>query len=836
MTNFFTKLASAFTLLALVASFVPAAVFAEEVPAEVVETTPEVISDVVIETPVVEEAPVEESEEIVNQEETPVVEEETGIVEEVINSVASLFSAVDDISLDAVVVPEPAKVTIDRAVVIDSNWTTDRHEPASWNNGTVGISGALDSQQQGSTFYRTEGRKTSLNNVSSVEASLYIDPAWENTAVRAGLWATGNGAVGEWGIIDYTSAAGYVAGNTGLAKDPVFRTWNSTTGTWTPVMEAVPGQTYVLRVEVADGNWNYYINGDLLSQVPLDGTAGTSAIKEVILNQYNYGAEGTPADGVFGNRPYTVQWSDMGVTNSFDTLSAAIAAANAGDTIVLNHDVTETTTVNVDKKVTIEGNGHTVTAATGVTGSVVLVTASDVTIKNLTVDAARLPVQGIQAYVATNVTLDGVTAKNANKSGIMVNGSTVTVNNVTTSGNNWHGINVDQGSGVTTPAVLTVTGTSSHSDIGPAIFVDDTNKGSVNADAQYTVVDQAPAKAYYLNTVKSEAELNAALAAHIPTITLSNSFSVSSQVTADHAVTVNGNGKTITASGALTGSVVLITGANVSVNDLTVVGKAGVHGIQAYATTGVILTDVTVKNSGKSGLLVNGSTVTVTNLTTSGNGWNGVNVDRGVNVVTAAELTVNGVSKHDENDAIWVDDIAKANVSVIDTNGQYVSSERVSGAVTGRVYVLRPEEPSRGRSGGSSRSTATNTGTGTAGGVDGGQVLGASTYNFSANLSAGSNGADVNALQQMLIDAGLLKIAAPTGFFGPMTTEALKAWQAAHGVPATGFFGPLTMAAIAAATPAPTMTEEARAALIKDILEKVKELQEKLDAMKKDAA
>jgi|GEM_PF-2690321 len=152
-----------------------------------------------------------------------------------------------------------------------------------------------------------------------------------------------------------------------------------------------------------------------------------------------------------------------------------------------------------------------------------------------------------------------------------------------------------------------------------------------------------------------------------------------------------------------------------------------------------------------------------------------------------------------------------------------------------------------GRSGGGRRTVNTNSNANDNASVTGqvnsttpgvGQVLGAETYNFSASLTLGSTGADVTALQAMLIASGHLVIGAPTGYFGEMTRAALAKWQAAHGVtPATGYFGPITMAAIAAmGTPAPVMTTEARAALIKDLLEKVLELQKQLDAMDEDAA
>lgn len=76
-------------------------------------------------------------------------------------------------------------------------------------------------------------------------------------------------------------------------------------------------------------------------------------------------------------------------------------------------------------------------------------------------------------------------------------------------------------------------------------------------------------------------------------------------------------------------------------------------------------------------------------------------------------------------------------------------------------------------------------------------TAGASTsgYTFSTNLTLGSKGADVTALQNVLISGGFLKVAAPTAFFGPMTKTALAAWQSANGVsPAAGYFGAITRA------------------------------------------
>ncbi|MDP1629516.1 MAG: peptidoglycan-binding protein, partial [bacterium] len=74
----------------------------------------------------------------------------------------------------------------------------------------------------------------------------------------------------------------------------------------------------------------------------------------------------------------------------------------------------------------------------------------------------------------------------------------------------------------------------------------------------------------------------------------------------------------------------------------------------------------------------------------------------------------------------------------------------------------------------------------------------ASFYNFTQNLTVGSQGTDVAALQQMLIDGGYLKISTPTAYFGPMTKTALAAWQKANSIsPASGYFGPITQAKVA---------------------------------------
>ena len=67
----------------------------------------------------------------------------------------------------------------------------------------------------------------------------------------------------------------------------------------------------------------------------------------------------------------------------------------------------------------------------------------------------------------------------------------------------------------------------------------------------------------------------------------------------------------------------------------------------------------------------------------------------------------------------------------------------------------------------------------------------ASSYVFNANLTVGSRGAGVTALQN------IVGINPATGYFGSLTKTAVVKWQKANGVsPASGFVGPLTRKAL----------------------------------------
>jgi hypothetical protein len=75
----------------------------------------------------------------------------------------------------------------------------------------------------------------------------------------------------------------------------------------------------------------------------------------------------------------------------------------------------------------------------------------------------------------------------------------------------------------------------------------------------------------------------------------------------------------------------------------------------------------------------------------------------------------------------------------------------------------------------------------------------ASAASFENNLTVGSTGADVTALQTTLVGGGFLTMPAGVnmGYFGALTQAAVAKYQVAKGItPAAGFVGPITRAAL----------------------------------------
>ncbi len=116
-----------------------------------------------------------------------------------------------------------------------------------------------------------------------------------------------------------------------------------------------------------------------------------------------------------------------------------------------------------------------------------------------------------------------------------------------------------------------------------------------------------------------------------------------------------------------------------------------------------------------------------------------------------------------------------------------------------------------------------------------GQVLGTTIFNFTRNLQTGSSGNDVTELQKILIAKGYLKVSAPTGFFGGLTAAAVKLYQKDNGLDQVGNVGPKTRA-ILNSSATPTLSDSAKAELIKTLMAQVQLLLAKIAELKSQQA
>ncbi len=108
-------------------------------------------------------------------------------------------------------------------------------------------------------------------------------------------------------------------------------------------------------------------------------------------------------------------------------------------------DYTEPVDHNMLAGYVFDGNGHKLA---GSAWSLLKVFANNTVIKDLTISNAMTTPQtgtGLALYGASNVQLINVTAENCKAAGIMLNGSSATMDNITTSGNGWGGISITKG-------------------------------------------------------------------------------------------------------------------------------------------------------------------------------------------------------------------------------------------------------------------------------------------------------------------------------------------------------------------------------------------------------
>lgn len=271
---------------------------------------------------------------------------------------------------------------------------------------------------------------------------------------------------------------------------------------------------------------------------------------------------------------------DDGQQNTYKTLQAAINAANEGDIIQLQSNLTVDESIAANEaaitiaknNITINGQGHTLTVdsnnasanAIGING------ASGITIQNLTVTRPGdgQTKHGINVYKSTGVTLHNVNLNNMGGFGLLVNASEVTATgNFSLSGNGWGDkINVGWGDGISGVSHKSSFDASNATLTGVDLIYadkDDLNRAGsadkfainakgfmkVSADSLDNGIAYAPVAATVNGT--NYATLQAAVnnAQDNATIQIQNDITIDNTITVNRPVTITANkGVTVTAS------------------------------------------------------------------------------------------------------------------------------------------------------------------------------------------------------------------------------------------------------------------------------------------------
>lgn len=373
--------------------------------------------------------------------------------------------------------------------------------------------------------------------------------------------------------------------------------------------------------------------------------------------------------------------------NTQEALEQALAAAApAGGTVTLAADITLKTPITVPANVTLDGAGtYTLTADTDFNGSYVVLATGN--LSKVTVNAAGMANYAVQVYGETaNVTLTSVAMQNGNYSGLVVNnGASASLKGCTFAGNGFSAVELADG--------------KDHSGVAPKLTVDSltdevTVRADVSANAQpvLTVEDGNPVLTGKVNgqTVyanNSEAMLAALCNTQGATeIALGGNINLENPLKITQPVAVNGNGHELTVTKDITGvssygNAVTVEADGVKLSNLTVnANNNAKYAVHVYGAQNVTLDKVTAVNGNYNGVLVNGATVTMKDMTFRNNGGSkemgGIELGKGINVQNTPKVTLEGTVNSDKLDKVLY----------VDT--QQVDAANAAGAIENKTSNL----------------------------------------------------------------------------------------------------------------------------------------------------
>ena len=179
-------------------------------------------------------------------------------------------------------------------------------------------------------------------------------------------------------------------------------------------------------------------------------------------------------------------WNSITVTSGtttkgYSSWTAAYEAAQASDIITLNMDVA-TSALTIEKQITLNGNGHTISyngdasESSPANGALITIqgeNANNVTIQNLTVDTQGKVKHGVQFYCVTDGQLEDATVNGGAYTSVIVNGAEVSLTNCTLNPAEGAYANIEyaMGSGVTKKPEISLSNVTGNAE-EPLVYAD----------------------------------------------------------------------------------------------------------------------------------------------------------------------------------------------------------------------------------------------------------------------------------------------------------------------------------------------------------------------------
>ena len=230
-------------------------------------------------------------------------------------------------------------------------------------------------------------------------------------------------------------------------------------------------------------------------------------------------------------------------------------------------------------------------------------------------------------------------------------------------------------------------------------YLDEDSHLVKDEDGNYVAMDdkafEESEKTFYINDVDDLELAVKNQADGVTWIFTGEDYEIDSTILITSDIIIEGNGSTIKVTTDISGepngsnsAIEIENGANVVINNISIDGNENVkHGINIFTAQGedkikVELNGVSIEDCKGYGVVNNASDLTVTDISTSGNGWGGINVDNSKSAGTdGASITING-GKIDEDNSLYFENAnaeAGTTIDAVIKDGTFEGNVTVAG-------------------------------------------------------------------------------------------------------------------------------------------------------------